>query len=292
MTASTSSAGPERRARWRPTPPPPGGNGSGSFWRVSDAGPEPPPPPPPPNLAPPPGYAAYQPSPSTSVGGLKRVRGLRTAMIVLLGVFVVGTIIQVVGLPTVVDSAKDLQSGAIEADEFLDDVDTYNVSGLLTGLSQLALIVITIIWLFRIARNHQGLGRRLTWGPGWAIGGWFLPPILYVLPFLMLRESWKAADPDVPPGDDRWKSSPDTPLLWIWGLLYIVVPIVFIAVGLRQQFSAIGSDASDVADLFADRLGLLVVQSIAGILAAVAWGLLVRALTDRHTALTGEAGAR
>ena len=158
-------------------------------------------------------------------------------------------------------------------------------------MAQVALIVLTMIWLFRIAKNHQALGRRLTWGPGWAIGGWFLPPILYVIPFLMLRESWKAAEPDVPPGDDRWKSSPDTPLLWIWGLLYIVAPVVFVAVGLRQQFGAMGSDAEDLADFFHDRLGLLVAQSIAGILAAVAWGLLVRALTDRHAHLTGEAGA-
>ena len=73
-----------------------------------------------------------------------------------------------------------------------------------------------MIWLFRIAKNHQALGRRLTWAPGWAIGGWFLPPIVYVIPTLMLRESWKAADPEVPAGDERWKSSSDSPLLWIW----------------------------------------------------------------------------
>ena len=53
-----------------------------------------------------------------------------------------------------------------------------------------------------------------------------------------------------------------------------------------------GSDAEDLADSFDDRLGLLVAQSIVGILSAVAWGLLVRALTDRHTRLTGEARAR
>ncbi len=220
------------------------------------------------------------------------MRGLTTAIIVLLVVFIIGTIIQVVGLPAVVDSAQDFEAGAIDGDELIDDVANYNLRSGLTLVAQVALVVLTMIWLFRIAKNHQALGRRLTWGPGWAIGGWFLPPVLYVIPFLMLRESWKAAEPDVPAGDDRWKSSPDTPLLWIWGLLYIVVPVVFIAVGLRQQFGAMGSDAEDLADFFHDRLGLLVAQSIAGILAAVAWGLLVRALTDRHAHLTGEAGAR
>ena len=105
-----------------------------------------------------------------------------------------------------------------------------------------------MVWMFRIAKNHQGLGRRLTWGPGWAIGGWFLPPLVYVIPFLMVRESWKAADPDVPPGDTRWKSGGDSPLVWIWGVLYIVVPIVFFVVGLRQQFGAMSNDAEDLAD--------------------------------------------
>jgi Domain of unknown function (DUF4328) len=242
-------------------------------------------------MPPPPGYAAYEPSPSAAVP-LKRVGGLRTAILILLAVFAVGTVIQIVGMPGVVDSAKDLQDGLISNDEFLDDLAAYNVSGGLTLVSQVALIVLTMIWLFRIAKNHQALGRRLTWGPGWAIGGWFLPPILYVIPFLMLRESWKAADPDVPPGDERWKSSSDTPLLWVWGVLYILVPVAFIVVGLRQQFGAMGNDAEDLADFFDDRLGLLIAQSIASILAAVAWALLVRALSDRHIRLTGEARAR
>ena len=256
---------------------------------MSDSPSEPPPPPPPPDLAPPPGYAAYQPTPSAAVA-LKRVGGLRTAILILLVVFAIGTVIQIVGIPGVVDSAKDLQAGAISDDEFLDDLAAYNLSGGLTLASQIALVVLTMIWLFRIAKNHQALGRRLTWGPGWAIGGWFLPPILYVIPFLMLRESWKASD--VPPGDERWKSSSDTPLLWVWGVLYILVPVVFIVVGLRQQFGAMTSDAEDLADFFDDRLGLLVAQSVASILAAVAWALLVRALSDRHIRLTGEASNR
>ena len=184
-------------------------------------------------------------------------------MLILLAVFIVGSVIQIVGIPSIVDSAKDLGAGAISDDEFLDDLAAYNLSGGLTLVSQLAMIVITMIWMFRIAKNHQALGRRLTWGPGWAIGGWFLPPLVYVIPFLMLRESWKASDPDVPPGDDRWKSSTDTPLLWVWGVLYIVVPMAFIVVGLRQQFGAMGNDAEDLADFFDDRLGLLVAQSVA-----------------------------
>ena len=66
--------------------------------------------------------------------------------------------------------------------------------------ASIALVVLSIIWLYRVPPNHRALGRALTWAPGWAIGGWFLPPLLYVIPLLVLREAWKAADPAVPPG--------------------------------------------------------------------------------------------
>ena len=48
----------------------------------------------------------------------------------------------------------------------MDDVAAYNLRGGLTVVAQIALIVLTMIWLFRIAKNHQALGRRLTWAPG------------------------------------------------------------------------------------------------------------------------------
>ena len=257
---------------------------------MSDPGSEPPPPPPPPDLAPPPGYAAYQAGPA-STAPLKRLGRLCRAILVLLGVFAVGTLIQLVATPGLVSSAQDRTAGTISDDQFLDDFNRFNVLGLLAVVSQLALIVLTIIWLFRLAKNHVSLGRRVTWVPGWAIGGWFLPPILYVIPTLMLRESWKAADPGVPPGDDRWKSSKDTPLLWAWVVLYIVAPIVFLLVGLRQQFGTMSGDAIDIADAYDDRLGLRLAQGVVVLAATAVWALFVRALTDRHVRLTGEASS-
>ena len=89
-----------------------------------------------------------------------------------------------------------------------------------------------MIWLYRIVANHRAIGRQLTWAPGWAIGGWFLPPfVLYIIPMLMLSESWKATDPEVPPGDDRWRQNSVSPLVYVWWVLYGLVPIVFIIQG-------------------------------------------------------------
>ena len=71
---------------------------------VSDAG-STPPPPPPPNLTPPPGYAAYEPTLAGAVT-LKRIQGLRTAILILLGVYAIGALVAVAATPAAVDAAR------------------------------------------------------------------------------------------------------------------------------------------------------------------------------------------
>ena len=96
----------------------------------------------------------------------------------------------------------------------------------------IAIVVLSIIWLYRVVSNHRAIGRDTRWGPGWAIGGWFVPPIVvYAVPMLVLRESWQAADPAVPPGDDRWRRNPVNPLVYVWWVLYGLVPIIFLVAG-------------------------------------------------------------
>lgn len=258
---------------------------------MSDVGPEPPPPPPPPDLAPPPGYAAYAPNLSASMP-LRRVGGLRTGIVVLLAVFSVGALIQLAGIAKVVDSARDFLAGNLSEDDFRNDLGVYSLSGLVTSAAQIALAVLSIVWLYRIVRNHQDIGRRVTWTPGWAVGGWFLPPVIYIIPTLVLRETWKAADPEVAPGDDRWKSGSDNPLLWVWFVVYVVGSVIVQAVSFRVQFRTFGGDMDEVADTFKDARAVLVAQAIVGVLGAVAWALVVRAWTARHIRLTGEAAGR
>lgn len=247
-----------------------------------------PPPPPPTDLAPPPGYTAYAQNLSSAVD-LKRIGGIAKAIVILLVVNVVGAIITLVGTPRVVDSAKDLIAGRISEDDFTDDVGVYSLTTSLGGLSQLAIIVLSIIWTYRVVKNHRTIGRQTTWGPGMAIGGWFLPPFLYVIPTLVLREAWKASDPGVPPGDQRWKQNGDNPVLWLWFLVYGVGTVVLSAINSSLQLRQFGGDAEDLAEAYADSLGVMIALGVVGIVSAVLWALVVRQWTARHTALTGEA---
>jgi Domain of unknown function (DUF4328) len=251
-------------------------------------------PPPPPSASPPPGYVGYEPSLAAAVP-LRRVNGLGKAILILLVVAAVGFILQAATSSNAVDKARDFLAGRIDEDQFTEDTAPYTLAGVLSGLATLAIVVLTMIWLFRIAANHRTIGRRLTWAPGWAIGGWFLPPfVLYVIPMLMLRESWKASDPEVPPEEDRWRTSAVSPLVYVWWVLYGLVPIIFlIATSNWRVGSSFGSDQEDVADFIEDQgAGWLTTQGLVGLAQVVAFGLLVRGLTARHRQLTGESTAR
>jgi hypothetical protein len=261
---------------------------------VSDAG-STPPPPPPPNLTPPPGYAAYEPTLAGAVS-LRRVQGLRTAIVILLGVYAIGALVALFATPVAVDAARkylDSARTSSDEDDFLGSVAVTGISGFLTVAATIAIVVLSMIWLYRIVGNHRAIGRRTSWSTGWAIGGWFVPPlIVYAVPMLVLRESWKASDAAVPPGDDRWRQNPVNPIVYVWWVLYGLAPIVFIAAGVTFETSGFGQDPDDLADSLIEGQALTMAQSIVGVLSAIAWALLVRGLTARHVALTGETRTR
>jgi hypothetical protein len=254
---------------------------------VSDPGSEPPPPPPPPDLAPPPGYVGYTERPTRS----RRITSIRNAILIVLVLVAVSGVVQLAATPGLVDKSKDFLAGRITESKYKDDLGT-GAAGILVLLPLVATIVLSIIWLYLIIRDHVEFGRRLTWGPGWAIGGWFLPPgILYVIPMLVLRETWKAADPRYGPGEEGWRSGATHPALWVWWALYGIAPIVFIVVGLRSTIGNIGASTKDIAKSFVDNAGAMYVQGVVSLLAVLAWAAVVWLWTDRHNRLGATATA-
>lgn len=221
---------------------------------------------------------------------MRRIGGLRTAIVIVLAVAAVGQLIGVATTKQVGDAAVDyLRTG--NEDAFNDDLALNGLASLLSGLASLAVVVLTMIWLFRVIANHRALGRQMTWAPGWAIGGWFLPPLLYIIPLLVLRETWKASAPDVPAGSQDWKRQGESPLLWVWFLLYSVVPIVLAILGAAQVWD-LARETEDLAEYFDEQQGVIIAQGIVGVLAAIAWGLVIRSFSQRHTQLTGESATR
>jgi hypothetical protein len=218
---------------------------------------------------------------------LKRVGGVVRASMILIMATALMTLVDLAVRETVTDEADEYLAGVTSSEDFLESILGYVMVGLVAGLLQVAAAVVTIIWMWRVATNHRALHRGGTWGPGWAIGGWFLPPIIYVIPTLMLREMWKASDPDVPIGGD-WRSSRGSPLPLLWFVLYTVVPVISLSTEADSMIDQFGGSERTIAEgITGNRSTDLVVAAIT-VAAAVVFVMLQRQMTARHTRLTGE----
>ncbi|MEP4651847.1 MAG: DUF4328 domain-containing protein, partial [Ilumatobacter sp.] len=242
----------------------------------------------------PPGYLAFRNAP-TPVGQLKRIRGLgKWAMIATAGSAIVDVVAAVVLVP-VLDKASGFLDGTVSADEFDDAYLSSQLLSTLSAVVGLAAGVFTILWMFRVASNLRVYSRRTTFSPVFSIFGWVLPPFLFVLPLLVLRELWKASDPETPVGDEGWRARPVDPLLYVWFLLYGVVGGVIQAIVAVSTVSSLldsGISTTDSTRVTAESLdsgGILpFVAAGVALVAAAAWVLFVKRLTDRHVELTGE----
>jgi hypothetical protein len=225
--------------------------------------------------------------PSRPIGGsLHRVGKLSTATVVLTGSAAATSLLSIWASRSARDDARALLDDVISTEEFVERAAPYLLMSLVQGIATVATAVVTMIWMFRIARNHRTLHRGGTWGPGWAIGGWFLPPLLFVIPALMFRELWRASDPDVAIGGD-WRRSRTSPLIPLWFVLYSLLPLGLL-IGQSADGMALGASERDMARQVLDGQDTTVVNAAVSVAAAIVFILLVRGLTHRHRRLTGE----
>jgi hypothetical protein len=218
---------------------------------------------------------------------LKRVSALSKVAMVLVAATALMSLVELVVRQTVSDEAEDYLAGAIDKQEFRDSITAYSIVPVVESALQIGALVVTIIWMFRVAANHRALHRGGTWGPGWAIAGWVLPPFLYVIPTLMFVEMWKASDPDVPVGGN-WRAKAAAPLPVVWGVLYSAASVLSIIANATGSISFSETDRALAEQLTSDQ-SLEVIVACLSVAAAVVFVLLVRNLTNRHTRLTGEA---
>ncbi len=238
---------------------------------------------------PPPGYKGYSNNPVQEM--LKRVGGLATTVTILTAVVALGTLATTILSAGVARDAEKFLQGDLTDSEFQDAIGPLNAIQLLTGLATLATGVVTIIWMYRIAKNIRAFGRRTTWSPLFAIFGWFLPPmVLYIIPFLMFRELWKASEPTAVDNTDNWRKSGDNMMLWAWFALFGLLPTVILAfqVGSLTANGIPSGNLDSIAESLDDFGAVVVLTGLVNILAAIVWILFVRQLTDRHTKLTSE----
>jgi hypothetical protein len=171
-----------------------------------------------PNVPPPPPLAA--PWRYRAIGGLS------TALQWLLGIEIA------VGVATALASwhrhglMERIQNGDRPGLAQLRHADDYvGVTVGLWGLLSLAILVVLIVFLWRAAKNTE-LWRRekARYGPGWAIGSWFIPLANLVLPAMVVQSIWKRS-----PTIDPYGYRHDEPagLVGWWWIAWVVGSLLF-----------------------------------------------------------------
>jgi hypothetical protein len=247
-------------------------------------------------MAPPPGYVAYGSAP-TPMQKVSRVKGLATAITILVAIAGLGGLLNGILQSGLRSDAEDLLAGRISDSDFNDQLVSSSAFSAVSGVATIAAMVLVMIWMYRISANLRAFGMTTTWHPLFAIFGWFLPPVvLYVIPFLMLREQWTKSTPSAVAGqpsgetDTTAGTTSNNPVLWVWWLAFGIWPLIalFLSAG-----SLVGSLGDTSADAVAENLlntneAVTIIGSFVGLIAAIAWILFVRQLSTRHRSLTSE----
>ncbi len=128
---------------------------------------------------------------------MQSLRGLVVALTVLFIIMAVVTVVAVAALFNRADLIDQLLEPSPSQPSFneMDDADNF-VGGAMAAyfVFFISIAVVFIIWQFRHAKNAESLGFRGGLGPGWAIGGWFIPFANFVLPGMQLFGASKPAN--------------------------------------------------------------------------------------------------
>jgi hypothetical protein len=191
------------------------------------------------------------------------------------------------------DDARRFLDGVITQREFDSAYESFSQFSFIAFPLGIAGIVLSSIWSYRIASNLTNAGRApLTWKSGLTILVWIFSCLLGILPFLLLREHWRASDPELGFGDPTWKQRPVSPLITGWFVANLVGQFAsIVAVGsVMSNFDPnAADDATTLAEQFADQADFIIPGAVLSLVASVLLILVIRALGARHMRLTREA---
>ena len=230
-----------------------------------------------------PAYAPYFP------GAWRHNRGLVNAAVALHLAVALGTIPQVIALLWLHGRVDDFRDATITSQELTDATRHYFLIMSVPSLLGVANMIVLIVLLWRMARNHETIGRpATTFGPAWAIVGVLVPFVNMAVPWLFMNEKWKGSDQAHPPMSPEWKTARGSSMVNVWWAIALSAAIIsLIGSGdvAAAMFSAIGklSSDGDLVDVAQDLVGgnlrwfvaSTLLSGVAGIFGAVTLRTLV-----------------
>jgi len=127
-------------------------------------------------------------------------------------------------------------------------------------------------WLYKANKSVREMGvEELQYGPGWGIGGFFVPFLQLVRPAQMTQEIWKASNPDTNVADPtECMLNPASPLIGVWWGMVVISKLLW-------RFVSVDRVMVDALD----SVGYAMVAEVLEILAALAAIAIVLKIEDR-----------
>jgi len=209
----------------------------------------------------------------------RRLDGLKTSLVVLFICTALAALATVGALANRVQVIDDLRKASFLTAELARRAHNADdaVGGAAAALviSVLATGVVFIIWMWRASKNAQVLSRTSPrFGPGWSIGGWFIPFANLVIPVLIVQDLWRASGPTTSPGSG-WRRESGSGLVGSWWGFLVAGSLV------SRATSASGNSLDDLRSQNQAALSGYVFLTVAAVLAAVMVVKLTQRFNDR-----------
>lgn len=204
--------------------------------------------------------------------GSRSLRRLSTWLVGALAVVTIAQVVRLFAAGAAARTGRALADGIMAEETFESDLGPLLAAELVVSLGQLVVVGLSIAWLWRLLVLRRDAGATSRWTPGWAAGAWFTPPLVYVVPALILDDTWHGVG-----GRRR------NPLVWLWFVVYSVssASVVVLSVA-GDGWAPLNRDDRPLAAYgaaLADHHWLIVGDATAAIVAAALWAILTRTLT-------------
>jgi len=168
------------------------------------------------------------------------------------------------------DALSGFEAGTISLDEAVAVEDRWGLSASIELIMYLVIGVIWVVWMWRLYRNVEALGRRRKHSIHWCIWGWVIPIGSLWIPRMITGDIWRKSDPSD-------LADPAARVPWIynlwWGLFLVTV---FVSRG-------IGFDEPATTAAWIDRVSAYIWLDGLGIILAFVSIFVVRDLTNRQS---------
>jgi len=157
----------------------------------------------------------------------------------------------------------------------------------------LAMGITLLMWVYRANYNARALGAEgMSYSPGWSVAYFLIPCLNLWMPFLVLKELWKASTPG---RIAQWRQARVSPVLPIWWAVTLASAFIQYSpwpdIAGRHRLAEVQTVGPRVEDFLENSWGALVAQLV-GIASCVLTVVVVMGITNLQERIAAERAER